>query len=108
MNTNDIVSAVAKRFGDFTRSYEMQTLPPHVQRQAIELSGRTVSTKPQSQVWREWEEERNMMSMEARAAEIDAIVRRRESVEVGAKLALAITEDELKAIVEEIDQCQQQ
>ena len=48
-----------------------------------------------------------MMSTEARAAMIDEIVRQRESIEAGAKVAAAITDDELKAIVEEIQRCQQ-
>ena len=101
-----IIENIKRKVGDELRAWDVQTWSIAAQRQAIELSGRQVSTKTQSEVWREYDEWKNMMSMEARAAMIDEIVRQRESIEAGAKVAAAITDDELKAIVEEIEQCQ--
>ena len=102
-----ITENIKRKVGHELRAWDVQTWSIAAQRQAIELSGRTVSTKTQSEVWREYDEWKNMMSTEARAAMIDQIVRQRECIEAGAKVAAAITDDELKAIVEEIEQCQQ-
>ena len=51
--TERITENIKRKVGDELRAWDVQTWSIAAQRQAIELSGRQVSTKTQSEVWRE-------------------------------------------------------
>ena len=60
----------------------------------------------QSEVWEQWEREQTLQTREQRDAELAKATARLIAMEAAAALAPQITDDELTAILEEIEQCQ--
>ena len=74
------------------------------------LASANPSSRPTSMVELQklWREERNLMSNDAYDAMLETAARQRAAVEAAAALAPLVSDDELKAILEEIELCQRQ
>ena len=82
----EIIDNIKRKVGDELRAWDVQHWSIAAQRQAIELSGRTVSTKSQSEVWREARLERNLMTDEEMDAIAEAAQQRRQNVEAAERM----------------------
>lgn len=92
------------RGNDYDRPY----IPPELQGIGLGPASITDGERPLSMVeaWEAHAQYETMMTRAQREAEGQRMDARRNALEAAVVLAAAITDDELKAILEEIEQCQ--
>ena len=82
----NILDNIARRVRDRLQGEGLRNWPVSLQRQAMDLAGMPVSTRRMVDVWREDREEKNCMSDEDYDKFCQAVRKRRETVEAGAKM----------------------
>ena len=102
----DMLGNVCRRVLERLQGDGLRNWPVSMQRQAMDLAGIQPTTRKMVDVWEDWQQERTLMTREQREVKAAADRQRLANLEAAPKLALAITEDELQAIVEEIERCQ--
>jgi len=81
-----ILDNIARRVRERLQGEGLRNWPVSLQRQAMDLTGMPVTTRRMVDVWREDREEKNCMSDEDHDAFCQAVRKRREAVEAGAKM----------------------